>query len=213
LPATDRRELAALPHHHPTLAKIWTHLGEQTENQRKCRGANGVASATLSEHQKHTEFLRQCILYDESARRQDLHEGISRIQRDARCVQRAVWLMAMLTALTVAGLGYGMILVDNFPYNLPQFIIDLVCALGLGSLISLLAFMGLGMVYRMKLDQRREECRQLVARLLESRLGKPVTTPLRDRRDNRVGAGDDRTVRVASENNAFPVRIESAARG
>jgi hypothetical protein len=141
----------------------------------------------MSEHQKHTEFLRQCILYDESARRQELAEGISQIQRDARCVRRAVWLMAMLIALVVAGLGYEMILVDNFPYNLPQLIINLVCALGIGSLISLLVFMGLGMVYRRKLDQQREECRQLVARLLESRLGKPVTTPLRH---NRAGEGD-----------------------
>jgi len=153
----------------------------------------------MSEHQKHTEFLRQCILYDESARRQELAEGISRIQRDAHCVGRAAWLMAMLTALAVACFGYGAVLVENFPYNTQHFIINIICALGVGSLISLLAFVGLGMVYRRKLDRRREECRQLVARLLESRLGKPVTTPLRDMRDNRAGGGDGRTGRVANE--------------
>jgi hypothetical protein len=158
----------------------------------------------MSDHEKHTEFLRQCILYDKSARRQELHEGITQIQRDARCVRRAVRLMAMLTALVVAVLGYEMILVDNFPYNIPQFIMNIICGLGMGSLISLLAFMGLGMVYRMKLDQRREECRQLVARLLESRLGKPVTTPLRDMRDNHVGEGDGRTVCAANEVNGSP---------
>jgi hypothetical protein len=167
----------------------------------------------MSEHQKHTEFLRQCILYDESAKRQELHEGITQIQRDARCVQRAVWLMAMLIALVVAGLCYEVILVDNFPYNMPQFIINIICGLGMGSLISLLAFMGLGMIYRRKLDQQREECRQLVARLLESRLGKPGTTPLRDMRDNRISEGNGRTVRVANEANGSPVKIESAARG
>ncbi len=167
----------------------------------------------MSDHEKHTEFLRQCIRYDESARRQELHEGITRIQRDARCVRRAVWLMAMLIALVVAGLGYEMILVDNFPYNLPQFIINLICGLGMGSLISLLAFMGLGLFYRMKLDQHREECRQLVARLLESRLGKPITTPLRAMRDDRNGEGDGRTLRVANEGNGTPVKIESAAGG
>ena len=142
----------------------------------------------MSDHEKHTAFLRQCILYDESTRRHELHERITRIQRDARCVRRAVWLMAMLIALVVAGLSYEVILVDNFPYNLPQLIINLVCALGIGSLISLLTFMGLGMVYRSKLDQQREECRQLVSRLLESRLGKPVTTPLRDNRAGEEGA-------------------------
>jgi len=167
----------------------------------------------MSEHQKHTEFLRQCILYDESARRQKLVDGICQIQRDARCVRRAVWLMAMLIALVVAGLGYEIILVDNFPYNLPQIIINIVCGLGVGSLISLLAFMGLGLVYRLKLDQRREECRQLVASLLESRLGKPVTTPFRDTPNNRTGQGNGRTGSVTSEINGSPVTIESAARG
>jgi hypothetical protein len=172
-----------------------------------------TASTMMSEHQKHTEFLRQCLLYDESARRQELAEGITQIQRDARCVRRAVWLMALLTALAVAGLAYGVVLADNFPYNTPQFIIDIIYALGVGSLISLLAFMGLGMVYRKKLDERREECRQIVMRLLESRLGKPVTAPLRDMRDNRAGERDGRSDRVANEVDGSPVKIESAARG
>jgi hypothetical protein len=144
----------------------------------------------MSEHQKHTEFLRQCILYEESTGRQELAKEIIQIQRDMRCVQRAAWLMAMLTALAVAALGYGAALVENFPYHAQQSIINIICGLGVGSLISFMAFVGLGMVYRMKLDQRREECRQVVAKLLESRLGKPVTVSARDTRNNRVGEGD-----------------------
>jgi hypothetical protein len=153
----------------------------------------------MNEHQKHTEFLRHCLRYGESTEHQALEEKITQIQRDERCVQRAVWLMAVLTALAVAGLGYPAILVENFPYGVPQFIVNLVCALGLASLICLLAFAGLGMAYRKKLDQRREECRQLVTKLLASRLGKPDATPSRDRRDNHAGEGDGRTVRVANE--------------
>ena len=153
----------------------------------------------MSEHQKHTEFLRHCLRYGESAEHQTLEEKITQIQRDERCVQRAVWLMAVLTALAVAGLGYPVILVENFPYNVPQFILNLACALGLASMICLLVFLGLGMVYRRKLDQRREESRQLVTKLLASRLGKPVATPSRDRRDNRAGEGDGQTVRAANE--------------
>ena len=161
-------------------------------------GANGVASTRMSEHQKHTEFLRQCLRYCESAEHQALDDRITRIQRDERCVQRAAWLMAGLTALAVAGLGYPAILVENFPDTLPQFIVNMVCALGVASLICLLAFAGLGMVYRNQLNQRREESRLLVTKLLASRLGKPVVTPLRDVRDNRAGEGDGKTVRVAS---------------
>jgi len=148
---------------------------------------------------KQTEFLRHCLRYGESTKHQALEKQITQIQRDARCVQRAMWLMAILTALTVAILGYPAILVESFPYNTPQFIMNLVCALGLASPICLLVFMGLGMVYRRKLDQRREESRQLVAKLLASRLGKPVATPLRKMRDNRAGEGDGRIVRVANE--------------
>ena len=61
----------------------------------------------MNEHEKHTEFLRQCVLYDESARRQNLVKEIAWIQRDLRCVRRAMWLMAFLAALVVAVLGYG----------------------------------------------------------------------------------------------------------
>lgn len=149
--------------------------------------SNSPASTTMSEHEKHTEFLKRCIRYDESARRQKLMEEMHQIQRDLRCVGRAAWLMALLTALIVAGLGYEVIFADDFTDSLPQFIIKLFCGLGMGLLVSLLAFMGLGTVYRLKLNQRREECREVVTTLLESRLGKPVTTPCRD---NRAGAED-----------------------
>ena len=163
----------------------------------------------MSEHQKHTEFLRQCLRYGESAEHQKLEEGITRVQRDARCVRRAAWLMAILTALVLAGLGYGTVLVANFPNNAPHFIVNLIYALGLGSLISLLAFAGLGLVYRLKLDRRREECRQQVARLLESRLGKAVTAPSLG---NRNRGGDERTAWVAAGNTGSPADTGSAAR-
>ena len=152
----------------------------------------------MSEHQKHTEFLRHCLRYGDSTEHQALDKIITQIQRDERCVQRALWLTAILTALAVAGLGYPAILVDNFPDDAPQSIVNLACALGLASLLCLLVFTVLGMVYRRKLDQRREECRQLVPKLLASRLGKPVVSPLQYPRDNRAGKEDRETVRVAS---------------
>jgi hypothetical protein len=99
--------------------------------------------------------------------------------------------MAILFALVVVGLGHGTVLMESFPCNEPQFIVNLVYAVGLGAVISLVVFAGPGMVYRRKLDQWREKCRQMAARLLESRLGKPATAPLRD---NRVGEEDARHI-------------------
>src|SRR5580658_10087105 len=112
----------------------------------------------MSEHEKHTEFLRQCLLYDESAEREKLIKEIARIQRDLRCVERAAWLMVMVGVLVVTVLGYGMILVQNFPYNTSQIVVNLIFAVGVAALISLLACMSLWVVYRWKLDLRREEC-------------------------------------------------------
>ena len=128
----------------------------------------------MSEHEKHTEFLTQCLLYDESAGRDELIKEIARIQSDLHCLQRALWLMAVSGALIVVVLSYEGVLAQNFPYKTSQSIINLIFAAGVAVLISFLAFVGLWMVNRWKLDVRREECRQMVAKLLESRLGKPA---------------------------------------
>ena len=132
-----------------------------------------------SEHQRETAFLRHLIRYDNTAERDRLEERITQIQRDERCVRRGVWLMALFTTVAVTGLGYAVILLDDFPQNKSQFIFKVFGALGLGSLISLLAFVGLWGGYRAELDRRREECRRLVTTLLETRLGKPQTVPVR----------------------------------
>lgn len=149
----------------------------------------------MSEHEKHTEFLKWCIRYDEDGRCQKLRIEIHQIQCDSRCVQRARWLMGIFTSLAGAGLVYSAILVEDFSRTVPQFVMNLIFALGLASLFCFLVFTGLGMIYRMKLDQRREECRQRVTWLLESRLGK-VTTPFRD---NRVGTEDASRIREIAE--------------
>jgi len=131
----------------------------------------------MSEHQKETAFLRQCIAYEESAEGRQLDERIAQLQRDERCLRRAAWLMALLAALAVVGFGYLALLMNDFPTHMSLFAIHfmtkVVFAMGIGSMISLLAFAGYGFRYRWELNFRREECRRLVTRLLESRLGNP----------------------------------------
>ncbi len=123
-------------------------------------------------------FLRQCLLYDDTGKRHQLEESITQLQRDERCVRRAVWLMGLLTALAAAGLCYSALFLADFPQNKSHLAIKLFGALGLASLISLLAFVAFWVVHRKELDQGREECRRLAAKLLESRLGQPCTKPL-----------------------------------
>ena len=140
--------------------------------------ANGFASAMIIEHQKQTAFLRHCLLYDDTTERHKLEARIAELQRDEICVRRAVWLMALFAALAIAGWCYATVFVPGHPLNLSEYtgqlIIKLFCALSVGSLICLLAFVGLGVVCPKELDQRREECRRLATKLMESRLGKPL---------------------------------------
>ena len=148
----------------------------------------------MNDHRRETEFLRHCIRYDDTDKRHRLEERITRILRDERCVRRAVWLMALLAALAMAGLGYSAIFLAEYPLDLSQlttlFSIKALCVVGAGSLICLLAFLGLGTVYRRELDQRREECRQLFTTIMESRLGEPVITRRCQTPETIVAAGE-----------------------
>jgi hypothetical protein len=165
----------------------------------------------INECQRETECLRQRALYDESVRRQGLEEEIAQIQRNARCARRAAGLMAFLTAFAAAGLGYPTILLENFPSNVPPLIMNLIYALGVGSLISLLAFASLGMVYRKKLDQREKVRLQMVATLFESPLDLPDTRPLRFMPDSSVGDKNDGAAPIAAGANGSPVNMKSTA--
>jgi hypothetical protein len=133
-----------------------------------------------TEHERETDFLRRCIKYETGTAGRQLDERICRVQHDERCLRRASWLMALVAGLATAGLGYAAIFLDDFPNRISVFtslfVVKIFCAAGIGSLICLLAFTGVGFLYRKELNQRREECRRLVTKLLESHLGEPRST-------------------------------------
>jgi hypothetical protein len=164
----------------------------------------------MSEHQRETAFLRHSIVFDDTDERRKLEERIAQVQRDERCVQRAAWLMVLFASLGAAGLAYGALLQENFPYGTSWLVIKLLCELGLASLIPLVALVGLLMVYRRKLNCLREECRRLVTKLLESRLGKSHITPLRA---SHLGAGDREVAEGVVEVNGSPARLDSLREG
>ena len=167
----------------------------------------------MSEHQKQTDFLTKCLLYDVTAESQNLAERVAQVQQDERRVRRALRLMAVLAMLAVVGICYSAIFLAYYPQNVlgftTQFITQVFCVLGLISTICLLVFAYLGVVYRSELDQRREECRELVTKVMESRMGRPVIVPVKD---SRVGDGNGQTVQIAAIVNGSPDRIELTAR-
>lgn len=134
-----------------------------------------MVSTSLSEQRSETEFLRHCLRYGNAPEQQALRERIAQRQRDVRCVQRAVWLMALLTGLAATGLGYVAMLERSISPDQAQWIVNGAAALGLAAVISLVAFVGLLVVFRMNLNEHRAEGRRLVATLLADRLGEPAT--------------------------------------
>jgi hypothetical protein len=130
----------------------------------------------MSNHERETAFLRQCIGYDDTDESRNLEEKIAQAQRNERCVRRAVWLVVLLTAVAVAGLCYSLFLTD-LRDNKSELPVKIFGALGLASLLCVPGFLGYWGIYRKELDRRRQECRGLAAQLLESRLGRPSVMP------------------------------------
>jgi hypothetical protein len=130
----------------------------------------------MSDHEKQTAFLRQCLRYDDTSNRHTLESSITQLERNDRCLRRALSSIIQLGALALAGFAYSALLLPDFPYNLPrfmtQFLPKMFCALGLASVICIPFFCWFRAAYRRELNLRRDECRHLVASLLESRLGK-----------------------------------------
>ena len=136
----------------------------------------------MSDHERETEFLRQCICYEDTQERHDLEQRIVQAQRNERSLRRAIWLVVALTAVAVAGLCYTVIFVPDFPRSNSQLAVKAFGALGLASLISLAGFLGYWGLYRKELGVQRDECRRLAAQLLEARLGRPRVMPLLETR-------------------------------
>jgi hypothetical protein len=127
----------------------------------------------MNEHQRETAFLRRLITFDDTDERHKLEQRMGEAQREERCVKRIAWLMALLGGLGLAGLGYGTLFAERFSYGESRLVWEILCILGLASLISLGGMACFLISCRLKLNGLREECRRLVTRLLESRLGKP----------------------------------------
>jgi uncharacterized membrane protein len=177
--------------------------------------ANEGASTMMSEHQKQTDFLKRCLLYDDTAESRKLAESIAHLQNSERRVQYGLRLMGALAVLAVVGLCYSAIFLPYFPQNMlgftTHFITQVFCVLGIVSMVCLLVFAYLGVVYRKNLDQLREECRQSVAKCMETRMGKSesILVPARDSGVGDVNGGA--VLKVAA--NSSPDETESTALG
>ena len=125
------------------------------------------------EHQREMTFLRSLMLYDTTKERHQLEEKLERAEQSERCVRRAMFLMAVLAGLSLAGLGYSAILLEDFPQNQSQLVLRVFCAIGLAAVVSFLTFVAFWRIARGALNDERDGCRRLVTKIVEARLGKP----------------------------------------
>ncbi len=116
-----------------------------------------------------TGILKHSIDSNNTLEHRKLVERIAQVERDERCVQRVVSLTAGFTGLAVVGVGYGLILQEDFAVGPLSFVARLLCEIALASLFSLMGMVGLWLVYRSKLNGLTRDCRRLVIELLECR--------------------------------------------
>jgi uncharacterized membrane protein len=171
----------------------------------------------MSEHQKQTEFLKRCLLHDDTAENHNLAERITQIQKDERRVQRALKVTGRFAALAAAGMCYSVVFLDYYPENVlgftSHYVAQVFCVVGLVSVICLLTFAYLESVHREELNRRHEECRERIISFMKLRLGQPIAAPPKDLRDNGIGEMNDKIIRVTAGMNGPQEKIESTARG
>lgn len=116
--------------------------------------------------------LELCAVPDSVADRQKLEERLGEVQRNVRCVWRAVQLMVFLTAFAIVGIAYSTVLIPDWPQTMEQFLmfwpVKAHCALGCASLSCAFVFFGLGLLYRRELSGLGSECRRLASEVTGS---------------------------------------------
>ena len=122
----------------------------------------------MSEYERETAFLRHIIHFDTTNQCRELDEKIADVQHDGQCVLRAVWLLALFAGLGLAGIAYVEALEPGVSEDDFRSMIKVLCVIELASLISLSAFIAYLLSCRTRLNEAREECRQVVMKLLEA---------------------------------------------
>ena len=91
----------------------------------------------MSEHQKHSAFLKSLLTCDDNAEHQCLQERIARAERDEHCIGCACRLVGLIALLALAGLGYCAVLLPEFFHKARHFYVQFFSALALASALCL----------------------------------------------------------------------------
>ena len=130
----------------------------------------------MSEHQKQSEFLKKLVLHDDSPANRLLCERLAGAERNERCLLLACRLVGLIALVALAGIGYSAVLLPEFFDNATHVVLRFFSALGLGSALCFVFFLGLWFWYRGHTNRIHDECRRIISAMLEARLKTTTTT-------------------------------------
>jgi len=123
----------------------------------------------MTEYRKQAAFLKALMMYDDTVEHRVLAERIANAEKNERCLLCACRLVGLIALVGLTGLGYSAVLLPEFFDSATHIVIHIFSAMGLGSLLCLVAFLGLWFWYRSVLNRIHEECRRLITGMLDSR--------------------------------------------
>ena len=135
----------------------------------------------MSERQKATEFLKTLIQCDDSDQGRRLQDRILRAEKEEKSVRCAIFMVGLAMLVSLSGLCYSAVFVPQIRHYSSNFATKFFCALGLGSLICFLVFLGCWLWYRAMSNRVFADCRRFLRVVFESRLkqateASPLTT-------------------------------------
>jgi hypothetical protein len=123
----------------------------------------------MDQRHNRSASLRALILHDGTEEFQAVLRRLESAERDLRCLRRAVLLTGLLAALSLSGIGYGTLLLPEVVSQVPSVLVQVLYALAMSSLVSMLVFGGLWTHRRCTEKRTHEKCRVHAREIQESR--------------------------------------------
>jgi hypothetical protein len=122
------------------------------------------------EHETQADFLKALIAYEDNEVNLELRSSLAKADREGKYIRYALFSMATLFILSVAGLVYCAVLLPQVFANPTHFVTKGLSVLVLASLISQFEFVGYMLWQRSAVNRLHKECRRRVLLLVESQL-------------------------------------------
>ena len=116
----------------------------------------------MSEREKQIQFLKALMGHETSGECHQIQEKIHRAECEQRALRRIIFLVAVLTLLSLAGLSYATLFGPEASQERPQLLVKLSSSLALASFICVIGFTAYWLWRRKLLNGIYNESRKLL---------------------------------------------------